>query len=155
MEFQEFWKDKERMCDWQMKQYKCCCPNGKHAWTHELDCPITKLGSSINTYSCSEIIGRHPEEAEKIVKDWVKSRCVEEKDLTEKIDEIKKYESKYGTRLGVHFWIVEDKIILRKDEEGGGNKRDMTEEEMDQLISKYRQLDEYADKLTDETHILF
>lgn len=152
MEFQEFWKDKERMCEWQMEKYKCCCPNGKHTWTNELDCPITKLGSSINIYSCAEIIERHPEEVEKIVKDWVNT---EEKDFIEKIDEIKKYESKYGTRFGVNFWIVNDKIILRKDENGEETKRDMTEEEIDKLISKYRQLDEYANKLANETHISF
>lgn len=68
------------------------------------------------------------------------------------ITKIRAYQEKYDTSFGVDFWIGSgNRIFLRKDKA----ERDLTEDELKDLISKYEQIDSLIQKLTDETHILF
>lgn len=66
MEFKDFWKQKQRMC----KNKGVCCPSGGK------DCPMTKLGTSINVFACAEVIEKHPIEAEQIVEQWAKEHPI-------------------------------------------------------------------------------
>lgn len=69
-----------------------------------------------------------------------------------KIQRINDYQKKYDTTFGVNeIWLSSDRIFLRQDK----SERDLTEEEIDDMIFKYEQIDALIDKLTEETDIKF
>lgn len=60
MEFQEFWKERERMCDY----YKGQCKDNK--------CPLFKVKSRQYHHNCLLNCGDFPKEVEQIVEQWAK-----------------------------------------------------------------------------------
>lgn len=64
---------------------------------------------------------------------------------------IREYERKYDTAFGVEMYMNSDRLFLRQDRA----ERDLTEEEIDDIISKYEQIDALIEKLTEETDIKF
>lgn len=62
-------------------------------------------------------------------------------------------DSAYGTRFGVniHNWSS-GRLTVADDND---NERDITIDELKELLSKYEQLDALVDKLTAETHIVY
>lgn len=81
MEFQEFWKERARMC----KQYEDCRPS-----CFGEACLIAKLDSY--RIDCSEIIKRHPVEAEQIVEKWAKEHPV--------VTNADKFKETFGVPIG-------------------------------------------------------
>lgn len=59
----------------------------------------------------------------------------------------------YHTTFGVHIcdWS-NGRLTVRND---SGQERDLTKEELKELISKYEQLEAFVEKLTTETHIVY
>lgn len=63
------------------------------------------------------------------------------------------YHEKYRTSFGVHLsWGSKDINIW---DDNSGNKREITIEELKELLSKYEQIDALVEKLTAETHIVY
>lgn len=59
--------------------------------------------------------------------------------------------SQYGTTFGVEIWTGSSGVQVGDSE----NRRDVTIEELKELISKYEQIDALVEKLTAETHIIY
>lgn len=66
MEFQDFWKERDRMCE----QYGCCQPP-----CFGEGCPMKKLFPN-NKFSCLEVIKMYSIETEQIVKQWAKKHPI-------------------------------------------------------------------------------
>lgn len=66
MEFQDFWKERDRMCE----QYEYCqLPRFGEG------CPMKKLFPN-NNFSCLEVVKMYSVEAEQIVKQWAKEHPI-------------------------------------------------------------------------------
>ena len=61
--------------------------------------------------------------------------------------------SKYNTTFGVHIssWSTGRICVVGEDDK----ERDITIEELKELLDKYDQLDKFIEKLTAETHIVY
>lgn len=63
-------------------------------------------------------------------------------------------QSKYPTTFGVYIWDCSDGRICVAHEDGD-KERDITIQELRELLDKYAQLEELEEKLTAETHIVY
>lgn len=62
-------------------------------------------------------------------------------------------DKKYNTTFGVHTAMCSNGDVYVVDDDG--NKREITIDELKELIEKYEQLDKLVEKLTMETHIIY
>lgn len=62
---------------------------------------------------------------------------------------------KYGTTFGVNISECSDGTISVYDENNNRRKRDITIDELKELLDKYDQIDKLVEKLTSETHIVY
>lgn len=61
----------------------------------------------------------------------------------------------YDTTFGVHIADWSDGRMTVRDESDDSKERDITIDELKELLSKYEQLDALVEKLTKETHIVY
>ena len=70
-------------------------------------------------------------------------------------NQLHEYTRKYDTTFGVLIGFYSDRKVVVYKDENFDNKREITIEELNDLISKYKKLDDLVDKLTSETTITF
>lgn len=111
---------------------------------------MSNLKYSYDTYDdlVDEVFHRQLKECEKEEKQYFLNHdeySILKKKFREKNDQ-------YRTSFGAHIWICSDGRLLLKNEEG--YEREITIDELKDLLAKYEQLDALIEKLTAETHIV-
>lgn len=67
--------------------------------------------------------------------------------------EVREKSNQHGTTFGIHIVFCSSGQLLVADD--NGNDREITLEELRELLTKYEQLDTLVEKLTAETHIVY
>ena len=114
-------------------------------------CP--KIRKSYDTYEelIDECFHRQLKACEQLEKNYFKTH--DEYSILK--EELKKYMEKYKTTFNVNISIWSTAEICIFKDTDTDVEREITKEELTELISKYKQLDELTEKLTKETNIVY